>query len=87
MPETPESMTLGVQPLDALMTTHELNNHALVAADVTKGVTHKVVNKARKGRRLTARMQKKLVAALNVCLVAKELPKLKHADLFNYVGP
>ncbi len=80
-------MNLGAQPLDALLTLHDLNHHALVAADVTKGMTHKVVNKARKGRRLTARMQKKVLAALNVCLTAKELPKVTHAELFNYIGP
>ena len=87
MPETPDEMNLGPQPIDALLEAHQLNNHAIVAADVTKGVTHKVVTKARKGRRLTARMQKKLLAAVNVCLIAKEQPKVTHPDLFNYIGP
>jgi hypothetical protein len=87
MAETPEEMNLGPQPLDALLEQHGLNNHAIVAADESKAITHKVVNKARKGRRLTARMQKKVVIAVNACLVAKGVVKVTHPDLFNYVGP
>lgn len=80
-------MNLGPQPMDVLMETHGLKNHDIVAADTTKAITHKVVNKARKGRRLTARMQKKVVLAVNTCLTAKEVAKIQHAELFNYVGP
>jgi len=87
MVETPKEMNLGAQPIDALMDAHGMKNHDIVAADVTKGVTHKVVTKARKGRRLTARMQRKILASVNVCLVAKELPVVKHQDLFLYIGP
>lgn len=87
MVETPDEMNLGVQPIDALLEAHGLKNHDIVAADVTKGVTHKVVTKARKGRRLTARMQRKILASVNVCLAAREAPKVAHADLFQYIGP
>lgn len=86
MTDPPQEMNLGVQPIDALLDTHALNHHAIVAADVTKGVTHKVVAKARKGRRLTARMQKKLLAAVNRCLAEKALPPVTHAELFHYIG-
>lgn len=87
MPDTPNEMNLGPQPIDRLLDEHGLNHHALVQADVTKGVTHKIVAKARKGRRLTARMQKKVLAALNACLLTKGAAKVSHPDLFNYVGP
>lgn len=87
MVETPKEMNLGAQPIDALMDAHGLKNHDIVAADVTKGVTHKVVTKARKGRRLTARMQKKILASVNVCLAAKALSVVTHQDLFLYIGP
>jgi len=55
---------LGAQPLDRLMEETGLTNHALVAAS-GESLTHKVVNKARKGRRLTRRTQEKVVRALH----------------------
>ncbi len=75
-----ETNDLGVQPLEALMTQHGLTNHALVAAS-TEQLSHKVVQKARKGRRLTARAKNKVLEALH-----SALPELKfaHRDLFNY---
>ena len=71
---------LGTQPLDALMTKHELTNHALVAASVEQ-LSHKVVQKARKGRRLTPRAKTKILEALHNALPEK---KFAHRDLFNY---
>ena len=75
-----EANDLGAQPLDALMTQHGLSNHALVAAS-TDQLSHKVVQKARKGRRLTTKAKTKVLDALH-----KALPELKfaHRDLFNY---
>ncbi|RYD26447.1 MAG: hypothetical protein EOP86_25930, partial [Verrucomicrobiaceae bacterium] len=58
-------MDMGVQPLDALLEADGMDNHALVAAAAGTGLTHKVVQKARKGRQLTARAQRKVLAALN----------------------
>ena len=55
---------MGVQPLDRLMTEHELGNHDLVAASV-EPMTHKAVQRARKGRRLTKHMQQRMADALN----------------------
>jgi hypothetical protein len=73
--------------MDDLLTEHGLVNHDVVAADGTLAVTHKVVGKARKGRRLTARMQKKVLQAVNGALGQRGLPPTTFAGLFNYVGP
>ncbi len=75
-----EKNDLGVQPLDALMTKHALTNHALVAVS-TEQLSHKVVQKARKGRRLTSKAKTKILNAIHLAL-----PELKfaHRDLFNY---
>lgn len=55
---------LGVQPLDAIMEEREFKNHDLVAAS-TEGLTHKQVQKGRKGRRLTRNIQDKIIVALS----------------------
>ena len=56
---------LGPQPLDTVMTELELTNHDLVAAS-SEGLTHKQVNKGRKGRRITRNIQDKIAVALSV---------------------
>lgn len=71
---------LGVQPLDALMIKHGLTNHVLVAAS-TEQLSHKVVQKARKGRRLTPKAKTKILSALQLALPEQ---KFAHRDLFNY---
>ena len=75
-----EENDLGVQPLDVLMAKHGLTNHALVAAS-TEQLSHKVVQKARKGRRLTPKAKTKV---LNALLAALPDQKFAHRDLFNY---
>lgn len=82
-PVTPpdEQRDLGAQPLDALMQARGLDNHALVAASPAQ-LTHKQVQRARKGRRLTRNMQAKILdawqrASGGVATVP---------DLFNYRG-
>jgi hypothetical protein len=75
-----ETNDLGAQPLDALMTKHGLTNHALVAAS-TDQLSHKVVQKARKGRRLTSKAKNKILDALHNALPEQ---KFAHRDLFNY---
>jgi hypothetical protein len=60
---TDRPMELGVQPVDGLMEDAGLKNHDLVAAS-KDGLTHKQVQKGRKGRRLTRNIQDKIVAAL-----------------------
>ena len=54
----------GEQPLEGVMTGVGLSNHDLVAAS-GEGLTHKQVGRARRGRRLTRKMQEKVVRALN----------------------
>jgi DNA-binding Xre family transcriptional regulator len=77
------SMDVGVPPLDAIMTEKDIKNHDLVAACTPGFITHKQVQKARKGRRLTMNMQDKIVEALN----AYSDPE-SHAfeQVFNYRG-
>ena len=81
-----ENMLMGIQPLDSALESRGINNHEVVAAAANNGLTHKVVQKARKGRQLTARAQKKVLAAVNAAGKLKELPPLKHDEAFNYIG-
>ena len=74
-----KELELGIQPLDAIMEERGLKNHDLVAAS-KDGLTHKQVQKGRKGRRLTRNIQDKIVAALSAS--TGESYKLDH--LFNY---
>ncbi|MCB1094420.1 MAG: hypothetical protein KDN22_02475 [Verrucomicrobiae bacterium] len=77
---------LGVQPLDGLMTRLEIDNHALVASS-TEHLTHKMVARGRKGRRLTLNIQDKICNAVNAVLKGKELEPVAAKDLFNYRHP
>jgi hypothetical protein len=77
------SMNVGVQPLDAIMTEKDIKNHDLVAAMPPGFINHKQVQKARKGRRLTIHMQEKILVALN----ASSAPEsYEFKDVFNYRG-
>ena len=71
---------LGVQPLDAVMTRLGLSNHDLVGPS-TQQLTHKMVQKGRKGRWLTLKAQQKILSAV---LTAKPDAKLRLQDLFDY---
>jgi hypothetical protein len=86
MPESTENRNLGLQPIHDLLDKHGLNNHDVVACDTTLALTHKVVQKARKGRMLTARMQKKVLAAVNAGLRQRNLAEVTFEDLFSYIG-
>jgi hypothetical protein len=59
----PVERNLGAQPLDALLTGLGLDNHDLVAAS-PQPLTHKAVQRGRKGRRLTPHMQRRIAEAL-----------------------
>ena len=76
---TEKILELGVQPLDKTMEELGLKNHDLVAAS-TEGLTHKQVQKGRKGRRLTRNVQDKVVVALS-SIADKTYAR---TDLFNY---
>ncbi|MDY0149671.1 MAG: hypothetical protein RBT03_06265 [Kiritimatiellia bacterium] len=72
-------LNLGEQPLARLMVEHALKNGDLVKAS-TEHITRKMVTRACKGRRLTPRVQAKIVRALNLAL-DKDYTL---SDLFNY---
>ena len=75
---------LGTQPLDALMIEHGLTNHDVVAA-TQEPLTHKAVARARKGRLLTQRTQRRVVDAMRKLLTAKDAERTwALADFFNY---
>lgn len=54
---------MGEQPIAAILTELELSAHDLVAAS-TEQITHKMVTRACKGRRLTPKVQRKVLSAL-----------------------
>ena len=72
---------LGEQPVLSIMVDHGLARHDLVAASSDQ-ITHKMVSRACKGRRLSRRVQMKILAALNTA-TEKEYSL---TDLFNYPG-
>ena len=70
---------LGEQPIARIMREHNLKPHDLVAISSVE-MTHKMVSRACKGRRLTLNTQSKVLEALNRATG-------KHyslGDLFNY---
>jgi hypothetical protein len=71
---------LGPQPIIDLMAKHNLKPHALVAAVPEQQLTHKMVSRACKGRKLTERTRVKVLKALNVA--AKQNYTMR--ELFNY---
>ena len=78
--DTFASMNVGVQPLDDLMTRLGVSNADLVAAS-TRQLTFKMVQKGRKGRRLTPNAQGKILSALRT--LKPELT-IELKDLFTY---
>lgn len=70
---------LGQQPITELMALYGLKAHDLVKSS-TDQITHKMVGRALKGRRLTPNVQLKILKALNKA--AGKNHGLK--DLFNY---
>ena len=76
---TDKALELGPQPLDALMEQRGLKNHDLVAAS-KDGLTHKQVQKGRKGRRLSRNIQDKVAAAF----AAHTGEPCRLEQLFNY---
>ena len=70
---------LGEQPIKQIMLEHDLKPHDLVAVS-TEQITHLMVKRAVKGRRLTRHVQIKVLNALNKA--ANKTYGLR--DLFNY---
>ena len=74
----------GMQPLDTIMSELAIHNHELVAAS-TEQLTHKQVQKARKGRRLTKNLQMKVKNAMEKAIFARgEERSFTLKELFNY---
>ena len=70
---------LGPQPIAEIMEKLGLKSHDLVATS-TEQITHKMVVRACKGRRLTMNTKLKVLNALNAATEKKYSLK----DLFNY---
>ncbi len=70
---------IGPQPIGRIMAERGLKPHDLVAAS-TQQLTHKMVSRACKGRRLTLNTQTKVLIALN--LATGKNYSLR--DLFSY---
>lgn len=63
----------------------EVGNHALVEIS-TEHLTHKMVQKARKGRKITRNIQNKVLNAVNAVRKGRGVELMKMTDLFNYKG-
>ncbi|GAA5484754.1 hypothetical protein [Haloferula sargassicola] len=80
----------GTQPVDALMEAWGLSNHDMVDASPEQ-LTHKQVQRARKGRVLTLAMMQKVARTLNIAAwyrlkkdEREQYYEYLHRDLFNY---
>jgi len=62
--DTEPERNLGEQPIARIMAEHGLKAQDLVGAS-TRQITHKMVSRACKGRRLTPNVQAKIHEALN----------------------
>lgn len=85
-----EERDLGAQPLDSMMQAWGLENHSVVDVS-TEQLTHKQIQRARTGRRLTLKMMQKVTRAFNVAIWYQLDDEQKeayfeymHKHLFNY---
>ena len=67
VPMDMEERDLGPQPLGAVMERWGLSNHDLVE-DSPEQLTHKQIQRARTGRRLTLKMMMKVARSLNIAI-------------------
>ncbi len=77
-----DAMEKGIQPLDNILLDLGLQNSDLVKHS-TDQLTHKMVAKGRKGRKLTLNAQNKILRAINASQ-SKKIYLL--SELFNYAG-
>jgi len=77
-----DQIEYGIQPLDKIMLDQGLSNHDVVAISIEQ-ITHKMVHKARSGRRLTYKIQMKILKAVNACCKNNDYLL---TDIFNYDG-
>ncbi len=85
-----ETLNFGPQPIGALMERLGIGSHDLVSVSPEQ-LTHKQVQKARSGRRLTLKLMLKVTRALNACVRGRLAPEERglfreylHRDLFTY---
>ncbi len=85
--ETEIKLEHGVQPIDAWMVRFDLKNQDIVAISEEQ-ISHKSVSKARKGRRLTKKLQQKIHRAFNSLNSQEQYRDVKFSfeELFNYKG-
>ncbi|MBL9117324.1 MAG: hypothetical protein JNJ83_20115 [Verrucomicrobiaceae bacterium] len=84
--ENANERNLGTQPLDGIMLALGTTNHSLVGTSPFP-MTHKAVQRARKGRKLTRHMQRRITQALNAWCAANGVEQVYKEDaLFNYQG-
>lgn len=74
-----KELDLGKQPIEKVMADIGLKPNDLVSISAEQ-ITHKMISRAMKGRRLTPHVQQKILNALNAA--AEKEYTLK--DLFNY---
>lgn len=81
---------MGIQPLDGLVEKWGLQNHDLVEASPEQ-LTHKQVQKARKGRLLTLNLMMKVNRAFNIAIwnrldreQKEQFEEYPHRVLFSY---
>ena len=86
-----EMRDFGAQPIDTLMQAWQLTNHDMVLAAIPEQLTHKQVQRARNGRRLTLAMMQKMARVLNEAVLARlddeaaeAYQPYMHKDLFTY---
>ena len=73
---------MGIQPLDSILSGEGIANSDLVEAS-TEQLTHKQVQKSRRGRWVTPNIQKKVLNALNSVMKPRGSTYALR-DLFNY---
>jgi hypothetical protein len=85
-----EERDFGPQPLIAVMERWGLESHDLVEAS-DEQLTHKQVQRAKSGRKLTLKMMMKVARAVNLAIWSKlDAPKKEkfvqylHKDIFSY---
>jgi membrane peptidoglycan carboxypeptidase len=85
-----EQRDLGIQPLDAIMERWGVTNHDLVE-DSPEQLTHKQIQRAKAGRRLTMKMMMKVARSLNIAIwnrLSKEnketFVEYLHKEIFSY---
>lgn len=71
----------GVQPIDQCLTQWGISNTDVIRALPQQQLTFKMLQKARKGRRLTPHIQHKILVSLQAL---RPQQKLTIKDLFNY---